>query len=57
VPKGDAKVIAATPWSRRAPSTRHRSTAASSRPVGIYTFFCSFPGHAALMKGKLCGDK
>jgi azurin len=57
VPKGDAKVIAATPVSGAGASTKTSFAGNKLKPGGDYVFFCSFPGHAGLMKGKLVVTK
>ena len=53
VPKGDAKVIAATPVIGGGANTKTTFAGSKLKAGGDYSFFCSFPGHAALMKGKL----
>jgi azurin len=53
VPKGDAKVIAATPVVGGGASTRTTFAGNRLKAGGDYSFFCSFPGHSAIMKGKL----
>lgn len=53
VPKGDAKVIAATPVVGGGASTKTTFAGSRLKAGGDYSFFCSFPGHAALMKGQL----
>lgn len=57
VPKGDAKVIAATPVIGGGASTKTSFAGSKLKPGGDYSFFCSFPGHSALMKGKLAVTK
>ena len=57
VPKGDAKVIAATPVVGGGASTKATFAGSKLKAGGDYTFFCSFPGHSALMKGKLVVTK
>lgn len=57
VPKGDAKVIAATPVIGGGASTKTSFAGSKLKPGGDYSFFCSFPGHSALMKGKLVVTK
>jgi azurin len=57
VPKGDAKVIAATPMIGGGASTKTAFAGNKLKVGGDYSFFCSFPGHAALMKGKLVVTK
>ena len=57
VSKGDAKVIAATPVIGGGASTKTSFAGSKLKPGGDYSFFCSFPGHSALMKGKLAVTK
>ncbi|MEJ1095549.1 MULTISPECIES: azurin [unclassified Pseudoxanthomonas] len=57
VAKGDAKVIAATPVIGGGASTSTTFAGSKLKAGGDYTFFCSFPGHAGLMKGKLVVTK
>lgn len=56
-PKGEAKVIAATPMIGGGASTKTTFAGSKLKAGGDYSFFCSFPGHAALMKGKLVVTK
>ena len=53
LPKGDARVIAHTPVIGGGQSTSVTFSTATLKKGGDYTFFCSFPGHFAMMKGKL----
>ncbi|MGV8961499.1 MAG: azurin [Stenotrophomonas sp.] len=53
LPKGDARVIAFTPMIGGGQSTSVRFSTAKLSRGGDYTFFCSFPGHWGMMKGKL----
>ncbi len=53
VPKGDARVIAATPLIGGGQKTSVTLPGRKLTAGGDYTFFCSFPGHSTLMKGKL----
>jgi azurin len=53
VPKNDKRVIAATPLIGGGQSTSVKFPTSKLTKGGDYTFFCSFPGHYALMKGKL----
>lgn len=53
VPQGDARVIAATQLIGGGESTSVTFDASALTVGGDYTFFCSFPGHYVLMKGKL----
>jgi azurin len=57
VPKGDAKVIASTSVVGGGASTKASFPGSKLKAGGDYTFFCSFPGHSALMKGKLVVTK
>lgn len=57
VAKGDAKVIAATPVIGGGAGTKTTFAGSRLKPGGDYVFFCSFPGHAGLMKGKLVVTK
>lgn len=57
VPKGDAKVIAATPLIGGGASTKASFAGNKLKAGGDYSFFCSFPGHSTLMKGKLVVTK
>lgn len=53
VPKADARVLAHTKVIGGGQSTTLRFPTTLLRKGGDYTFFCSFPGHFAMMKGKL----
>lgn len=53
LPKGDAKILASTDMIGGGASTKASFAGSKLKAGGDYTFFCSFPGHAALMKGKL----
>lgn len=53
VPAGDARVLAATGVVGGGQETSVTFDASILRPGADYTYFCSFPGHAALMFGKL----
>ncbi|MGD8339562.1 MAG: azurin [Gammaproteobacteria bacterium] len=53
VPPGDARVIAATRIIGGGEETSVTFDASALEPGGDYTYFCSFPGHYVLMKGKL----
>lgn len=57
VPKGDAKVIAATSLIGGGATTRATFPGKKLKAGGDYSFFCTFPGHSALMKGKLTVNK
>lgn len=52
-PKNDPRVIAATTVIGGGGRTSVAFPGAKLTPGADYTFFCSFPGHAMLMKGKL----
>ena len=53
LPQGDAKVLGATGMIGGGESARASFPGSKLKAGGDYTFFCSFPGHAALMKGKV----
>jgi azurin len=57
VPKGDARVLAATPVIGGGATTKASFAGSKLKAGGDYSFFCSFPGHSALMKGKLVVTK
>jgi azurin len=50
---GDARVIAHTAVIGGGQSTSVRFATSKLTRGGDYTFFCSFPGHSGIMKGKL----
>jgi len=53
LPSNDARVLAHTKVIGGGQSTSVRFSTSILRKGGDYTFFCSFPGHFAMMKGKL----
>ncbi|TDR44140.1 azurin [Tahibacter aquaticus] len=53
LPKGDARVIAHTPVIGGGEVASVTFSTAKLKKGGDYTFFCSFPGHWSMMKGKL----
>ena len=53
VKPGDERVIAATPVIGGGASTKISFATARLSKGGDYSFFCSFPGHWNVMKGKL----
>lgn len=57
VPKADARVLAATPVVGGGATTRAKLVGKRLKAGGDYSFFCSFPGHSAIMKGKLVVTK
>ena len=57
VPKGDARVIAATPMVGGGGKANAKFTGSKLKAGGDYSFFCSFPGHSGIMKGKLVVTK
>jgi azurin len=57
VPKGDARVIAHTALVGGGEKTRITFPGKKLTAGGDYSFFCSFPGHSTLMKGKLVVSK
>lgn len=52
LPKGDARVLAHTPVIGGGQTTSVTFSTAKLAKGGDYTFFCSFPGHFAMMKGR-----
>jgi azurin len=52
VQPGDKRVLAATGLVGGGQSTSTTFSTALLQKGGDYTYFCTFPGHAALMKGK-----
>jgi azurin len=57
VPKGDARVIASTTLVGGGQKTSISFPGKKLTAGGDYSFFCSFPGHFAMMKGKLIVTK
>jgi azurin len=55
--KADARVIAATTLVGGGQKTKITFPGKKLTAGGDYTFFCSFPGHSMLMKGKLVVTK
>lgn len=53
LPPGDARVIAATDMIGGGETSSATFAGSKLKAGGDYTFFCSFPGHAGLMKGTL----
>jgi len=53
VPKGDARVLAASKLIGGGQSTTLTFSTSALRKGGDYTFFCSVPGHWSMMQGKL----
>ena len=53
VPTGDKRVIAHTKVVGGGGSTTASFPGSALKAGGDYTFYCSFPGHWAIMKGKL----
>ena len=53
VPKDDARVLAHTKVVGGGESTSVTFPVSKLKKGGDYTFFCSFPGHWSVMKGKL----
>lgn len=51
LPKADKRVLAHTQVIGGGQSTRVRFSTKALQKGGDYTFFCSFPGHFAMMKG------
>ena len=52
VPAGDARVLASTKMIGGGETTSTSIPGNKLKAGGDYTFFCSFPGHSALMRGK-----
>lgn len=57
VPKGDARVIAHTELIGGGQKTKVTFPGKALAPGGDYSFFCTFPGHSSMMKGKLVVTK
>lgn len=57
VKKGDARVIAATPIVGGGAKAGAKFAGKLLKAGGDYSFYCSFPGHSAIMKGKLVVTK
>lgn len=57
VPKADARVLAATPVIGGGARTSVKLSGKKLKAGGDYSYFCSFPGHSAIMKGKLVVTK
>jgi azurin len=53
IKKDDKRVIAHTKIIGGGESTSVKFSTSALKPGEAYTFFCSFPGHSALMKGVL----
>jgi azurin len=53
IKKGDARVIAHTKIIGGGQTATVKFPTSALQKGGAYTFFCSFPGHIALMKGTL----
>lgn len=53
LPEGDARVIAATDMIGGGQSASVTFPGSKLKAGGDYTFFCSFPGHSGLMRGKV----
>lgn len=53
LPKGDARVIAASGLVGGGEKTKLTAPGKKLTAGGDYSFFCSFPGHSTMMKGKL----
>lgn len=52
LPKNDARVLAKTKVIGGGESTTVRFSTRGLQKGGAYTYFCSFPGHFAMMKGR-----
>ncbi|UWX03889.1 azurin [Pseudoxanthomonas sp. NC8] len=57
VPAGDARVIAHTKLVGGGEKTKITFPGKALTAGGDYSFYCSFPGHSTLMKGKLVVTK
>ncbi len=57
VPKGDARVIASSTLVGGGQKTKLTVPGKALTAGGDYSFFCSFPGHSSMMKGKLVVTK
>ena len=57
LPKADARVLAATKTIGGGAKTSTRFPGKKLKAGGDYSFFCSFPGHSGIMKGKLVVTK
>jgi len=57
VAKGDPKIIAATSVVGGGQSTKTTFAGSKLKAGGDYMFFCTFPGHSAIMKGALVVEK
>ena len=57
VKPGDARIVAHTDMIGGGETTSVTFDVAKIRDGGPYQFFCSFPGHSMLMKGKLVVTK
>jgi len=53
LPEGDARVVAATDMIGGGQSTSVSFPGNKLTAGGDYTFFCSFPGHSGIMRGKV----
>ena len=52
LPEGDSRIIAATDMIGGGQETSVTFDMSSLDPSGDYSYFCTFPGHYAIMKGK-----
>ena len=52
-PEGDKRIIAATKLIGGGQTTSVTFATRALKKGGDYSYFCSFPGHSAIMKGKL----
>lgn len=57
VPKGDPAIVATTDMIGGGAKTSAKFPGSKLVAGGDYTFFCSFPGHSALMKGTVVVTK
>ena len=57
LPKADARVLAATKTIGGGAKTSAKFAGNKLKAGGDYSFYCSFPGHSGIMKGKLVVTK
>lgn len=57
LPKADARVLAATKMVGGGAKTSAKLAGKKLKAGGDYSYFCSFPGHSGIMKGKLVVTK
>lgn len=57
LPKADARVLAATKTIGGGAKTSTKFPGSKLKAGGDYSFYCTFPGHSGIMKGKLVVTK